>query len=759
MPLLRSFSCVPLLAAGLVAQATSPVTDAFVRAHCVECHGGDSTKGKLDLTKPATGAVEQLWRLQRLRDRLRAGEMPPPDAPRPPQAEAQACMAAIDAELARAVPQLPPDPGRVTVRRLSRAHWENAVRDLFGVAVSTAAFPADDLGYGFDSIGDALSMSAIHLEHWLVAARSTAEAVFDGEDPAQPTVRRCEAESMQVLDGANVSLDGDVPNLIVSATIAQQVRLPRDGSYRLRVLAGGDQAGDEPVKMVLRLDGRDLETIDVPERRLRTFELKTPLPGGEHTFAIAFVNDYYDKDHPDPQRRDRNLRVDWLEVEGPLEPRVVPEAQRWLHAAVPAKGDAQVRLLAMAKALLPRVWRRVVGDDECNRLARAGAALLQQGQPFVAAQRLLLQAALASPHFVFRVETGGIEGSRGAVVPISSHGLAARLAFFLWASTPDHRLLELARAGSLASPAVLAAEVDRLLADPRADSLATDFCSQWLELKNLGDRTPDPARFPGFDDELRRSLRTETELLFRAVLRDQLPVQGLLDADFTHVDAVLAQHYGLPVPTGSGFLRVTLPPERQERGGLLGHGSVHAVTSNPTRTSPVKRGKWMLENLLDAAPPAPPPGNDSFANEAAIDSTASLRAQLMQHRERSACAVCHTRMDALGFALERYDAVGRHRAADAAGPIDCKGQLPDGTEVDGLAALKRVLAADPAFVRTLTHKLFLYAIGRELRPVDRLRLDHRVEELLRSGPVTLRDLIGVVVADIAFTSRTVVAPK
>ncbi len=758
MPRLRLLGCAAF-AASLAAQDPAAAIEPFVRAHCIECHGGDTIKGKLDLTKPADDAAAQLWRLARLRDRVRTGEMPPREAVRPAVADANGFARAIDDQLAREVPRLPADPGRVTVRRLSRAHWENAVRDLFGIAVSTAAFPADDLGYGFDSIGDALSMSALHLEHWLVAARNVAEAVFDGEDPAHPTVRRCEAEAMTVLEGDKLSLEGDVPNLYIRATIGQQVRLPRDGEYRLRVLAGGDQAGDEAPRMVLRIDGRDLDGFDVGDRKLSTFELKVPLPGGEHAFAIAFVNDFYDAKHPDPQRRDRNLRVDWLEIEGPLEPRAVPEAQRWVHAATPAKGDAGARLRGLAKVLLPRVWRRAVSDAECSRFARAGEELLRAGQPFVAAQRLLLQAALASPHFVFRVEAGGTEGARGAVVPIGGFALAARLSFFLWASTPDERLLELARKGSLAESAVLVAEVDRLLADPRADSLATDFCAQWLELKNLVDRTPDPMRFPGFDDELRRALRTETELLFRAVLRERLPVQRLLDADFTHVDAALARHYGLPAPTQPGFTRVTLPAELRDRGGMLGHGSVHAVTSNPTRTSPVKRGKWMLENLLDAAPPAPPPGNDSFANETAIDSAASLRSQLTQHRERAACAVCHVRMDALGFALERYDAIGRHRATDAAGPIDCKGELPDGTEVDGLAALKRVLAQDPAFVRTLAHKLFLYAIGRELRPVDRLRLDHRVDALLRSGPVTLRDLVVAIVTDITFTQRAVVPAK
>lgn len=749
---------VAVVASAMALTAQERDLDPFLRTHCLSCHGGDSVKGKLDLLQPPGDAAARLWRDARLRDRVRSGEMPPPDAERPPASEAAAFAAATTTRLQREVPKLQPDPGRVTVRRLSRAQWENAMRDLFGVAVSTAAFPADDLGYGFDSIGDALTTSTLHLEHWLAAAGRVAAQVFDGEDPDHPTVRRVEAEAMAVLQG-NLSLDGDVPNLYVRATIGQRVELPRDGVYRLRVLAGGDQAGDEPVKMVLRCDDRDLDTFEVPQRAVQPYELTAPLSGGAHTFAIAFVNDYYDANFPDPQRRDRNLRVDFLEVEGPRDARVLPEAQRWLHAAVPAKGDGQTRLKAMCRVLLPRVWRRAVGDDECERLARAGAERLRAGAPFVDAQRLVLQAALASPHFVFRIESGGIEGARGAVVPLSPYAVATRLSFFLWASPPDERLLAAAKAGALATAVQLDAEIERLLADPRADALATEFAAQWLELKNLADRTPDPQRFPGFDDALRAALRTETELLFAVVLRERLDVRTLLDADFTHVDATLARHYGLPAPTGPGFQRITLPAELRERGGLLGHASVHAITSNPTRTSPVKRGKWLLENLLDQAPPPPPPGNDSLPDEKAIDSTASLRAQLEQHRAKAACAVCHVRMDALGFALERYDVIGRYRATDKNGAIDCKGELPDGTVVDGLAAVKRVLAQDPAFVRTVAHKLFLYAIGRELRPVDRLRLDLAVDERLARGAVTMRDLVQVVVHDVAFTQRTVVAAK
>ena len=751
------FASASLLAALVSAQeATREQFDTFVTTHCFECHGGDTTKGRLDLTQPERDPTARLWRWSRMRDRLRAGERPPPDAESPPADERARAVAFVDAQLATEVPRLPPDPGRVTVRRLSRTQWSNVVRDLFAVEVDTQAFPVDDLGYGFDTVGDALTFSTLHLEKYMAAARDTALFALDGEDGKRPTVRRLEAEAMQLVEGPGAGMDGEIANLYTRATIEQTVRLPRDGVYRLVLLAGADQAGDEPAKMVLRLDGRDLDTFEVETKRPAEFVLTAPLRGGERRFAIAFVNDFHDPKNADPARRDRNLRVDWLEVRGPCDEQPVPAARAWLVAALASRGSDEARVRTLVRALLPRLYRRPVGDDEVARIAKVGDGVLREGQPLLAAARAVVQTALLSPHFLFRIESGG----GAAVAPVPGPALATRLSFFLWASTPDQRLAELGASGRLAEPAVFAAEVQRLLADPRAESLATDFAAQWLELRSLADRTPDPARFPGFDDALRAALRRETELLFAAVMREDRDVRELLDCGFTHVDARLAAFYGLPPPdAAAGFVRIDLPEAMRERGGVLGHASIQAVTSNPTRTSPVKRGKWILENLLGQPPPPPPPGNDTLPNEGAIDSTKSFREQLAQHRSRAECAGCHVRMDTLGFALERYDAIGRHRQTDAGGAIDASGELPGGGRIEGLQGLKDVLVADPAFVHTLARKLFVYAIGRDLRPVDRLRLEQRVNGLLRDERVTLRDLVQLVAADEAFRLRAVAPPK
>ncbi|MCK5942326.1 MAG: DUF1592 domain-containing protein, partial [Planctomycetes bacterium] len=527
--------------------------------------------------------------------------------------------------LAREVPTLPVDPGRVTVRRLSRNQWRYAVRDLLGVDVDVSAFPADDLGYGFDTIGDALTFSTLHLENYLAAARQIAAEVFHGEDPEHPERRVFRGGAMHLVDDRGAAMR-ERAHMYTNATVEQVVELPRDGVYRLRIAASASQAGDEPARMRPAIDGRALDVIDVGNRELREFVVEQPLRAGRRKIAVSFINDFYDPKNPDPARRDRNLDVDSLVVEGPVDPRAEPVEVRWLREAAVGESDA-ARLRGLVEVMLPRLWRRAVAPAERQRLLTAGHARLAAGEPLLDAQRFVLTAALVSPHFLFRVERddAGTAGAR-----LDGAELASRLAFFLWASAPDPALLAATDAG-LEDPEALTAQVDRMLADPRAERLATEFAGQWLELRSLATTTPDPDRFAGFDGALRRAFARQTELLFLTALREQRDVRELLDCDFTHVDARLARFYGLQHEGDpDAFVRVPLRGELRRRGGLLGHGSTLAVSSNPTRTSPVKRGKWILDNLLGQAPPPPPPGNDSFENEAAIDDSATLREQMAQ---------------------------------------------------------------------------------------------------------------------------------
>lgn len=743
---MRSARSVPLLFALALPAQQDPVVTGIVEEHCFSCHGEDKVSGGLDLTRPENDKVAHLWRWSRVRERVRSFEMPPVHVSEVTEEERRKVVAFVDDLLQREVPTLPADAGRVTVRRLSRNQWRNTVRDLLGVDVDVRGFPADDLGYGFDTIGDALTFSTLHLEKYLAAASRVAGEVFHGEDPANPQARVFAGGAMHLVDNRGATM-GSRAHMYTNATIEQAFDLPRDGVYRLRIAAAGRQAGDEPARMRPAFDGRPLDVIDVANTRVRDFVVERRMTGGRHKVAVSFINDFYDPKNPDKKRRDRNLDVESVTIEGPIDARVVPEEARWLEASLTGGSD-QARLRSQIDALLPQLWRRPVTQAERRRLQRAGEQRLRQGESLLDAQRFVLTAALTSPHFLFRIERGD------PATPLDGDALASRLSYFLWASAPDDGLRALARKGRLAESEVLAAQVERMLRDPRAESLATEFAGQWLELRLLESIRPDPDRFP-FRDGLRASLARETELLFLTVLREDRDVRELLDCDFTHVDARLAKFYGLPHEGESEtFVRVTLDGDARRRGGLLGHGSVLAVTSSPTRTSPVLRGKWILDNLLGQAPPPPPPGNDSFEDEAAIDGSATLRERMAQHRERSKCAVCHVRMDTLGLALERFDAIGRFRVRDAAGEIDASGDLPDGRKLDGIGDLKRTLASDPTFVRTVAHKLFVYAVGRDLRPVDRLRVDQAVLALQQRGEVTLRDLILLVARDAAFLGRT-----
>ncbi|MFK7739551.1 MAG: DUF1592 domain-containing protein [Planctomycetota bacterium] len=732
----------------------------FVEGNCFDCHGDGSDKGGLDLEAAPKRVEDRLWRWSRMRDRVGSHEMPPLEESEVTTAEREQFVAWVDSMLEREVAKLPGKTRRSTIRRLSREHWCNSVQDLFGVAVAASAvdrLPVDDLGYGFDTIGDALTLSTLHVEKYLGVAELVAEQVFHGEDPDAPERRIFGAAKIRGDDSRRTRRRDDYWAVISNATLAVDVELPRTGRYRLRIAARGNQAGDEPARMLLGCDGASLHRFDVANREVRDFEHEVEFAGGLRRLELSFVNDFYDPKNPDRKRRDRNLLVHRLEVIGPIDRRAEPAQQAWLRAPAGKAAEDRLQLTTLVARLASRLWRQQAPAAAQQRLLAASLERLDAGEDLVSAQRFALTAALVSPWFLFRREAGSAGLAR-----------ATRLAYFLWASAPDERLLAFAAAADSASrdasgdasgdAARWLAELDRMLIDPRSQRLATDFAAQWLELRSLAELTPDPDRFVGFDQELRRSLRGETERLFLAVLREQRDVRELLDCDFTFVDNRLARFYGvdpnvLPAKRDEdGFARLRWRGAQRRRGGLLGHASVLALTSDPTRTSPVRRGKWLLDNLLGQAPPPPPPGNDSFTNEDAIDDTQSMREQMAAHRSRSKCAVCHVRMDALGLAMERFDAIGRFRMRDGNGDgvIDASSELPDGRRLDGLADLKRVLAEDPAFVRALAKKLFVYAVGRDLDPADHLRIDRAVRAAMATPRVTLRDLVVMVASDPAF---------
>jgi cytochrome c553 len=731
---------------------------------CIDCHGGDTTKGSFDLSKPADDPAERLWAIARVRERVRTGEMPPPQADALSAGDRQQLLHWCGQQLAEILPRLPWPAGRVTIRRLSRTQWQNSVRDLFSVQTPLAlGFPNDDLGYGFDNIGDALSFSTLHLEKYLAAAADVAQMLLEDRDPTNPRRQTFAPSAFALPAGAPVTERGNGLSFLSRATAQQRVVLPREGQYRIELSASGDQGGDEPPKLVLGWNERTLTTFAVPNRRPQPFVWNTNLPGGAHSLTVTFPNDFYQPAHPEPRQRDRNLHLHSISVVGPLDIVPRPNAE-WLFAADPGGEDLTRRAATMLPVLLQRIYRRPPRDEEVGRMVALVRAAVNDGEPWPVALAPALQAALCSPHFLFRMEATAPASTRpkrneglNGDQPLDGYAIASRLAGLLWSSTPDAELLADAAAGRLAEANGLRAATERCLRDPRANALVTDFATQWLELRALAERTPDPIRFPEWDAGLLTAMRQETELLLLTIFREERDVRELIDCDFTHLDARLAAHYGMerpPMADPAEFVRVPLHGAHRLRSGLLGHGSILTLTSNPTRTSPVKRGKWILENMLGAPPPAPEPGSDSFANEASIDSSASLREQLELHRASARCAGCHVRMDALGFALEHYDPIGRARSQDTGGAIDARGALPDGQQIDGLAGLKAVLREDPALVRTLLRKLFVYGVGREPRHIDLLQLDAAADAAMARGKVSLQTLVHLVVQSPPFSRTT-----
>jgi mono/diheme cytochrome c family protein len=725
----------------------------FLRLYCLRCHekksddGGEVLLGPL-VEKGAHAEHVALWK--KVRDKVASGEMPPEEEKlRPRQEERDAVAAWIKRALAASDPAAPSDPGRVTVRRLNRAEWSYTVQDLLGVYRAPDELPADDVGYGFDRIGDVLSLPPLLLERHLSVAESiAAEALVD----FKPMKLRLEAEQMERADTEG-GTHGEFAVLYSNGRFEKKVDFPWSCDYTIRIRAYGMQAGPEKARMALVLDGRVVEDFEVAatEKAPKVYEAKLKIEAGARKVAAAFTNDYYDPNAADPGNRDRNLAVDWIEVEGPKEPPKLPWAQRTYVTKRPGPKATPAERRAIAKdvlgPLVSRAFRRPAKPDEVERLAKLVDLGMQEGETFEGGLRLAIQGLLVSPAFLYRLELESAPDTPGVEL-LDDHALATRLSYFLWSSLPDDELAKKAASKTLANE--LEAQTRRLLADAKSSRLVEQFAAQWLHLRKLDTLAFDPKTFPGFDDELRAAARAETLALFEAVLRENRSVQELLDADFTFVNERLAKHYGIEGVHGPELRRVAAPEERR---GLLGHASVLMATSSPTRTSPVKRGKWVLDVLLDDPPPPPTPGSDSL-KDADTQTTRTLRERLEQHRARKECAVCHTRMDALGFALEKFDAIGNVREKDGDSEIDDEGQLPDGAKVRGAPGLRAWLDKRPRQVaRALAKKLLVFALGRGPIAGDEAALDRAVDSV--APDYKLQDLVVAVTKLEAFRKRRV----
>ena len=711
----------------------------FLNENCVFCHNGTlETAGlRLDVFRESGQgpAGPGLWK--RVQEKLLLGEMPPSDRPQPRPEAVEAVIEWIETRTEDLALAGLPEPGRVTVRRLNRSEYNNTIRDLIGVNLKPADdFPADDAGYGFDNIGDVLSLPPILMEKYLTAAEAIAEAAIVVQPSADPTLVKYLASRV---DG-----DGD---FFPDGAYRVNHLFPFGGEYELQVRVIDRRyrpKKDEPPPpmpangvLSVSLDGRQLKTFEVePDKYERgTFDVILEVPEGKHEVFAELLSDGMEgipqpKDTEDSYTGERKLFVDDFALLGPMKVKPLPLTEshrRILICGDPAGGYQPECARQILSRLLRRAYRRPVQNEEIDPLLRFVEQALKEGDSFAQGIRLALKVILVSPHFLFRIERDPDSGDLGLPHQINQHELAVRLSYFLWSSMPDEELFQAAESSELSEPEQLERQIRRILADPKSAALVENFGGQWLQLRNLEGITPDPDRFPDFDDELREAMRRETELFFKTIVDEDLSIVAFLDAEFTFLNRRLALHYGIEGVEGDWFRRVRVDPT--QRTGVLTQASVLTVSSYPTRTSPVLRGKWLLDNILGAPPPAPPPGIPAL-NEEKVGQEATQRKQLEQHRSNPACAVCHIKMDALGFGLENYDAVGAWRTRDGRFPVDSSGTLPGGKAFSGPAQLRAILVDDKReFGRCLTEKMLTYALGRGLESYDTPTVEAVVERL------------------------------
>ncbi len=754
-------------AAGVFEKTIQP----FLAQKCYACHNEKLKSGDLNLAalKAVTSIAHNPEAWEKVSTRLLDGTMPPKGMPRPAASDVASVTAWINAEIARTELVSKPDPGRVTAHRLNRAEYNNTIRDLLGVDLRLADdFPQDDSGYGFDNIGDVLSMSPVLLEKYLKAAELAVNTAIFGVGKQKPIAIRAQPAHEDFKLYPKAQADYDVTGLSMPNALHAQMRFPADGEYDFNMaLEGRRPDGSEPLEIAIWIDGKQagMIPIDAPSDggSIDLFgaqgKTRITVRGGDHWVAAAPLHLYEGlpasygglnpTKRPVPPPRDMSrfmkippnatlAQIDDLkkQAEERRERFQVPANRVWVHF-VEAQGPlntVSAPIAATRKLLIPcvseqpgcvqtavshfarRAFRRSVSIVEMQPylklVAQSHAAGASVDQSIAAG----MQAILVSPDFLFRIEKP--EPSTAVETqPVSQLALASRLSYFLWSSTPDDALLRAAELRTLRNPSVLAAQVNRMLKDPRAKALIDNFAGQWLELRRLESVAPNRTKFPLFDDYLRMSMRQETEAFFANMMRNDLSILDMIDAPYTFVNEKLANFYGFKGVKGSEFRRVDLTGT--PRGGILTHASILTVSSYATRTSPVLRGKWILENFLNEPIPPPPP-NVPLLDEATIGAAASLRKQMEAHRTNPACASCHAKMDPIGFGFENYDGIGQWRAQDGIFDIDPSGTLPDGQTFQGPEDLRRILSKDRGkFTECVSDKLLTYALGRGLERYDR----------------------------------------
>ena len=757
----------------------APQHKATIDQYCVTCHNQRLKTGGLSLDTFDIANVHanaETW--ENVVRKLRVGAMPPQGIRRPDQQTTDSLIAFLEGELDRTSTR---SPGRPVLRRLNRAEYANAIRDLLGLDVDVAALlPPDVSAFGFDNVSDAQGSSPALLQAYLAAARKI--SAFAVGDPRIAT--GSDTYSVRQDLSQDVHLEG-LPLGTVGGMRAKHT-FPVDGDYEFQVRLyrtnlSAIRGLEDPHDLELTLDEESIlhaslggekdliglqtnptDTSDVLEAsRLR---VRRAVKAGQRDVAAAFLDatpplfetnrlQRFIRDFSNPFDAEGAPHVQSITVQGPFGAKTVgtPPSPRVFSCRPPATAEPACARRILS-TLATKAYRRPISDAELGDLL-SYYSQARKGGSFQDGIQFGLRRILASPSFVFRPEGEPASSAAGTPYRITDSELATRLSFFFWSSLPDERLMRAARADQLKNPSVLAAQVTRMLADARASAFVNNFAGQWLHLRNLNGKVPNSELFPDFDDNLRQAFQREAELFFESVIREDRSVLDLMNADYTFVNERLARHYGIPNVFGSEFRRVSLADE--SRRGILGKGAVLLVTSHPTTTSPVLRGKWVLENLVGAPPPPPPADLDTaLKTDPPGSAPKTMREQMERHRTNPVCANCHRVMDPIGFALENFDLVGAWRTKDGNGlPLNTADVLTDGTKIDGVVSLRQALVRRPdVFVQTLTEKLMVYALGRGLTYEDMPEVRKVVRGAAQKG-YRFSALIQGIVESVPFTMR------
>lgn len=744
---------------------------ALVSTYCTNCHNDRARTGGLSLSDPALAdpvAHPELW--EKVLHKLSTGQMPPANMRRPDAAELRRITAHITATLDRAA-AAHPNPGRVGAHRLNRAEYANVVRDLLGVTIDAATLlQPDEADEGFDNVAVSLALSPSHLERYLTAAREVSRLAV-GDSTIGESVRSTTYKVPKLLE-QDVRLGDDLP-FGSRGGVAARHRFPLTGEYTFKVrlrrqvydyIIGLGSAQD----LDLRIDGARVRRFrlggdvkgtpgpltwngeivgDTPYELYahaadQGLEVRAQVTAGEHLVTAAFVDTPWEPEGvPQPlpvdflrgadEQFDGLAAVDALTINGPYEASGAGDtpSRRAIFTCSPVPGNERACAERILTRLARRAYRRPpTADEVATLLGFFDSASKERG--FEAGVQFAIERMLVSFNFLFRIERPRSPGT--AIQRVADLDLASRLSFFLWSSIPDDELLTLAEQNRLGAPATLARQVTRMLRDPKASSLVSGFASQWLGSRKVQSFLPDPNIFPEFDENLRRALQRETDLFVESQIAEDRGVLDLITADYSFLNERLAQHYGVRGITGQRFRRHTFTDG--VRGGILGQGSVLMATSYPDRTAPVVRGFWVLESLLGMPPPPPPPNIPDLKTVTDDGRPLSMRAQMEQHRESPSCAVCHVRMDPLGFSMENFDAIGRWRTSSGGEAVDASSVFPDGTRIDGVAGLRAfVVKHQDSYVHTFVSKMLTYALGRHVDYRDQPAIREIVRKAEPSG--------------------------